>query len=98
MPGNAKERWTLKKDQKPTKNGPQLIHPNQLPQKYMERLVKAFTQKDDWVFDTFAGTATLPLVAKVLDRNSISCELTTLGCRSARNRISHGFVLPEILK
>lgn len=49
-------------------------HPCQLPLQLLEILVKVSSNKEDIVFDPFAGTFTLSAVAKKLDRNSIGIE------------------------
>jgi DNA modification methylase len=51
-------------------------HPNQLPERYLERVIKAYTIVGDWVFDPFGGTGTTATVAAKLGRNAYTTELS----------------------
>jgi DNA modification methylase len=43
-------------------------HPNQLPEVYLERLIRAYTDENDIVVDPFVGSGTTPVVARALKR------------------------------
>jgi len=87
--GNHSERWDIK-------HGALVDHPNQLPQLYCARLVKAYTRPEDQVADLFCGSGTMPLVCRKLRRNCHSVELVKLTARSARKRVRQGFVSKDI--
>lgn len=65
-------------------------HPNQLPEVYLERLIKAYTNPNDWLLDCFGGTGTLAVVAKSLQRNSITLELSQPYCDDIMKRLHRG--------
>ncbi|MBW1649744.1 MAG: adenine-specific DNA-methyltransferase [Deltaproteobacteria bacterium] len=50
-------------------------HPTQKPISLLQRIIKASSDKKDWVMDPFSGTFTTSFVAKELCRNSIGIEL-----------------------
>lgn len=83
--GNNSERWDIK-------HGALIDHPNQLPQLYCARFVKAYTRPDDRVADLFCGSGTMPLVCRKLHRQCDAVELVKLTARSARKRVQSGFV------
>lgn len=72
--GNNKERWPA--------------HPNQLPLKFYNRLVRAHTNPGDNVLDMFTGTGGLPLVCRVLDRNCVGVDIGRETAESAVKRIN----------
>lgn len=76
--GNSKERRSL--------------HPNQLPEVYMERIIRAYTNKDSWVLDPFGGSGTTAVVARALDRRVITIEQSEKYCGSICERIEKGAV------
>jgi len=51
------------------------LHPCQLPLKLLERIILTSTKPDDIVFDPFMGVGTTALVAKLLNRNFLGCEI-----------------------
>ncbi len=51
------------------------LHPCQLPIKLLERIIISSTNENDVVFDPFMGVGTTALVAKLLNRNYLGCEL-----------------------
>lgn len=61
-------------------------HPSQKPQSLLERIVKASSNKNDTVLDLFAGTFSLGMVCKALDRNYIGIELSKTYCNNAKIR------------
>lgn len=63
--GNARERQGMES------------HPNQLPEKLLERVIKSYTNAGDWCFDPFGGTGTTSAVAAALSRNALTVELST---------------------
>lgn len=75
--GNNKERW---KD-----------HPNQLPQKYLQRFVRAYTKIGDWILDPFCGSGTTGIVAVREHRNFRGIDISSKYVESAKERIDYGF-------
>ena len=67
-------------------------HSNQLPEVYLERLIKAYTNAGDWILDPFCGSGTTATVAKVLERNCITMDVSGESVISAMDRIKHGAV------
>lgn len=51
------------------------VHPCQFPEALAERVVKALTNKGEWVFDPFLGSGTTAVVALRLSRKVIGAEL-----------------------
>ena len=68
------------------------IHPNQLPQTYLKRLILAYTNPGDLVIDPFAGSGTTALVSKSLGRNFITMDVSKEVCQSVEERLEGGFV------
>lgn len=52
----------------------QKLHTIQKPEKLIERMILASSNKEDLVLDSFSGTGTVSAVAKKLNRNSIAIE------------------------
>lgn len=67
-------------------------HPNQLPEKYLERLIKAYTNSGEWVLDPFGGTGTTAVVARELQRNCITIELSAAYATDIAQRCASGAV------
>lgn len=67
-------------------------HDNQLPEAYMRRIVLAYTDKGDVVYDAFCGSGTLPTVAQSLGRSCYAVEKSPQHARSAFKRIKQGVV------
>lgn len=65
--------------------------PNQLPTRYMQRLVFGYTEEGGSVADLFAGTGTLGLVCKHESRNYQGYDVSAVHAAVARNRINNGF-------
>lgn len=74
--GNAKER----------RKG----HPNQLPEVYLARLLKAYTNPGDRVLDPFAGSGTTAVVADALGRDCVTIDVSEQTCESVRGRVKLG--------
>lgn len=66
------------------------LHPNQLPEVYLERVIKACTVPFSTVLDPFAGSGTTCVVAKALGRSSIGIEIDPDLAESARSRLASG--------
>lgn len=65
-------------------------HPNQLRERYIERLVRAYSNKGDYILDPFAGSGTTATVAVALGRNCVTIEVSEESVISARERIRKG--------
>jgi DNA modification methylase len=76
--GNSKERWGE--------------HPNQLPEVYMERLIRAYTNPGDKVLECFCGSGTTPVVAAALGRRCLAIDISVENAASAQKRIERGAV------
>jgi DNA modification methylase len=67
-------------------------HPNQLPELYLDRLIKAYTNAEDLVLDPFAGTGTTATVANALGRRFITIEKSKAYVDDIIKRIQRGMV------
>lgn len=67
-------------------------HPNQLPEKYLERLIRAYTNVGDWVLDPFGGTGTTATVARALGRHCATIELSQMYCDDIAARLNRGAI------
>jgi DNA modification methylase len=65
-------------------------HDNQLPEVYLERVIKACSNPDDLVLDPFLGSGTTSTVARALGRRSIGIEYSEANSASAFDRIKAG--------
>lgn len=65
-------------------------HPNQLPELYLERVIRACSNPGDLVLDPFLGSGTTLTVARALGRQSIGIELNPEFAASAFERIIDG--------
>jgi len=63
-------------------------HDNQLPETYLERVVRACSNPGDTVMDPFTGSGTTGTIARWLGRNYIGCELSPNTAQSAWERIT----------
>jgi len=63
------------------------LHDNQLPEKYLERIIRAYSNVGDTVYDPFGGSGTTSAVAKKLGRNSITCDVSDQYCESIKQRL-----------
>lgn len=67
-------------------------HPNQLPEVYLERLIKAYTNPGDRVLDPFAGSGTTAVVAAALGRDCVTIDVSADTCESVRQRLQRGAI------
>jgi site-specific DNA-methyltransferase (adenine-specific) len=65
-------------------------HDNQLPEAYLERVVRACSNQGDLVLDPFLGSGTTGVIAHALQRLFIGTEFSRANARSAFRRISDG--------
>jgi len=73
-------------------------HDNQLPEVYLERVVRACTDAGDLVLDPFLGSGTTGLLAHALGRRFIGIEYSEDNARSACERIREGPIRLDALK
>lgn len=66
------------------------MHPNQLPEVYLERLIKAYTNPGDRVLDPFCGSGTSATVAVAIGRKAVTIDISKENCDAARERIQRG--------
>lgn len=81
--GNSKERWEG--------------HPNQLPLRYVARIVKAYTKPGDWVLDPFVGSGTTGLVCAREGREFVGIDVSNHNVDSARRRIRAGYYPGDVV-
>lgn len=62
-------------------------HPNQLPEAYLTRLIKAYTNPGDLVLDPFAGSGTTAVVCKKLGRRCITIDISQENVESVLERL-----------
>jgi DNA modification methylase len=67
-------------------------HPNQLPEVYLERLIRAYTNPGDRILDPFGGSGTTAVVAKALGRRCDTIEISEGSCLSILERLKAGAV------
>jgi len=65
-------------------------HDNQIPEVYLERVVRACSEEGMLVLDPFLGSGTTGLIARELGRRSIGVEFSAENARSAFERITAG--------
>lgn len=65
-------------------------HPNQVPEKVIERIILATSAKDDLVCDPFVGSGTTPTVARALGRRFVGSEISPKFAKSAISRVKEG--------
>ncbi len=73
-------------------------HDNQLPEVYLERVVRATSNEGDLVLDPFLGSGTTGVIAHALKRRFIGCEFSDANARSAFERMKNGPVRLGALK
>lgn len=76
VPGNSRER--------------RAGHPNQLPERYLERILLAYSHPGDRVLDPFAGSGTTATVAAALGRSCVTIDVSPATCRSVADRVKAG--------
>jgi hypothetical protein len=69
-------------------------HDNQLPEIYLERVIRACSNEGDLVLDPFLGSGTTGVVARALKRRFIGCEYSAANAKSAFDRIKDGPARP----
>jgi DNA modification methylase len=62
-------------------------HQNQIPEMYLERVIRACSNEGDLVLDPFTGSGTTCTVARALDRRTIGIEYSPSIAESAWERI-----------
>lgn len=67
-------------------------HPNQLPEVYLERLIRAYTNEGDRVCDPFAGSGTTAVVAQALGRPCDTIDISEENCKSIAERLKIGSI------
>lgn len=67
-------------------------HDNQLPEVYLERVIRSCSNPGDLVLDPFVGSGTTPVVARVLGRRFVGTEIDPAHAESARERVRLGAV------
>jgi DNA modification methylase len=65
----------------------ELLHTIQKPEKLIERIIKASSNKGDLVFDPFVGSGTVPVVCDRLERNFLGCEMNAEYVEIANQRL-----------
>ncbi|MCB9838756.1 MAG: site-specific DNA-methyltransferase [Phycisphaeraceae bacterium] len=65
-------------------------HENQLPEVYLERVIRACSNEGDLVMDPFLGSGTTGVVARALNRRMIGLEYSAANAGSAFERIKAG--------
>lgn len=66
------------------------LHHNQVPERVLERVIRAASSKDDLVMDPFVGSGTTPTVARSLQRKFVGCEINPTFAKSAMERVKEG--------
>ena len=67
-------------------------HPNQLPCVYLERLIRAYTNIGDKVVDPFGGSGTTAVVAKALNRDYLTIDISEANVASIKARLRNNEV------
>ncbi len=65
-------------------------HQNQIPEVYLERVIRSCSNEGDLVLDPFLGSGTTCTVARALRRRSIGIEYSSRNAESAFERIQSG--------
>ena len=65
-------------------------HDNQLPEAYLERVVRSCSKPGDLVLDPFLGSGTTGVMAHALGRNFIGTEFSAENAQSSFERIQAG--------
>lgn len=65
-------------------------HDNQIPEVYLERVIRCSSKEGDLVLDPFLGSGTTCTVARELRRRSIGLEYSKANAQSAFKRIAEG--------
>jgi site-specific DNA-methyltransferase (adenine-specific) len=70
-------------------------HHNQIPEIYLERVIKACSNPGGLVLDPFCGSGTTSTVARALGRRSITIEYSKVNAASAWERITKVGMIPR---
>ncbi len=73
-------------------------HDNQIPEVYLERVIRCSSNEGDLILDPFLGSGTTGAVARELRRRSIGIEFSAKMARSAFERIGKGPVRVRLNK
>ena len=65
-------------------------HDNQIPEVYLERVIRACSNEGELVMDPFLGSGTTCTVARELKRRSIGVEYSKANAKSAFERVKEG--------
>jgi len=65
-------------------------HENQIPEVYMDRVIRACSREDSLVLDPFLGSGTTCTMARALGRRSIGIEVSPTIAKSAFDRVKRG--------
>lgn len=65
----------------------ELLNTIQKPEKLIERIVKASSNKSDLIFDPFVGSGTVPVVCERLERFYVGCEINPQYVEIAHKRL-----------
>ncbi|MEO1008261.1 MAG: site-specific DNA-methyltransferase [Planctomycetota bacterium] len=65
-------------------------HDNQLPERYLARVIRCSSHPGDLVLDPFTGSGTTAVVANALGRRFIGCEYSSAMAASAIERVEAG--------
>jgi DNA modification methylase len=65
-------------------------HDNQIPEVYLERVIRACSNEGDLVLDPFLGSGTTGVVARELNRRSIGVEFSRENAKRCVQRIADG--------
>ena len=66
--------------------------PNQLPEVYLARLIRAYTNPGDRVMDPFGGSGTTVVVCQALGRECVTMDLVPATVDSIKDRLRKGAV------
>jgi DNA modification methylase len=105
-PGNSKmaditadefKKWVYARwDIAPERNMKKYGHPAMFPEAMVERVLKLFTFKGDFVLDPFNGVGTTTAVAKRLSRNYLGIDISEEYCRKAEIRLRAAQANPSL--
>lgn len=68
------------------------LTPNQLPEKYLERIIGTCSKEGDFVVDPFCGSGTTATVASAMNRRCITGDVSENYARAAFARVIEGSV------
>ena len=74
---------------KPRKDN-EILHPAKYPESLVADFISFFTQKGEWVFDPFLGTASTLIAAGDTGRNGVGIEITKKYLKISKDRIADG--------